>query len=896
MKIESITIDNIRSYEETTIDFDDGLLLIHGDNGSGKSSLLGSIFGGLYLSNVLDYMDSDLTLDTLVRRTETSGKISLTFSVGKDEYTVTWKISVSEDSDNDRTASTKECVLVGDEIDEPIEGVKSVDNAVQEIIGMGPESFINSVYVQQGDITRMVDADDEKRREIIDGLLGLSKLDTYIERMDEVRKEFGAQKRKNSDLLEEKERQLKKYDDEEEIQEKLDKLRTQKDEKSALKEKIVGKIDSKKEEITNIKSKIEKQEELLQQFESAKNKFESEKQTKEELEKKQKEEESVKKIHEKEQDTIRELIENKCDELGIDVDKSTIETTLEEYKEELADINLNITELENSDLRSVKENISQSEEMIDKYKENIDKKSSKKSDIEANISSIEKEYQQTTDELKDIESKIHKLKTDINNICERINLPTDSTPEEIRDSHIPDSRDRLLERAREVYEDLGAKSFEYEQYEMLIEDNVCPVCNETHSDLTDDIHSEFDGLETSLSEIKEKSEDMQKQKQLLDSLNQHVDSIIDLKSKKKRIADNLNQINQRLADKKEQKEEIVSEIQELEDSINQEKSDIQNAKSDKKQIQEKIDDAKSDKKQIQEKIDRLKTIMDKFQNIEDLDDKIEQKKSNIEQYKERKTEARNRLFDAENEKERLEEKLDNIEVQELENDLSDLKNKLSELKSLKKDASSIVEEKRNKIAQKEQSLSHVQDIKSRCHELEERKIDASEKEIESETIISTYKNIKKTLREENIGLLNKYANEIFQSVYHSKVFQHMEIDEDYSITLVTGDGVRIEPNELSGGEETIVSLSIRAGVYKLLVERNGSADKLPPFILDEPTTFLDGNHISNLQNVIDTIMEWDVPQVFIVSHKDNLIQNADSSYEISKNPVTETSTVDITSK
>lgn len=119
----------------------------------------------------------------------------------------------------------------------------------------------------------------------------------------------------------------------------------------------------------------------------------------------------------------------------------------------------------------------------------------------------------------------------------------------------------------------------------------------------------------------------------------------------------------------------------------------------------------------------------------------------------------------------------------------------------------------------------------------------------------------------------------------------MTISKEYDIKLVTGDNVEVDPKDLSGGEKTIVSLSIRAGVYKLLVERQGSADTLPPFILDEPTTYLDSSHVSNLQDVIETITSWDVPQVLIVSHREDMIQNADAGYEVQKDPTSETSEV-----
>lgn len=52
MKIKALTLQNIRSYEDQTVEFLDGTILIRGNNGAGKTSLLMGIFGGLFLSKI----------------------------------------------------------------------------------------------------------------------------------------------------------------------------------------------------------------------------------------------------------------------------------------------------------------------------------------------------------------------------------------------------------------------------------------------------------------------------------------------------------------------------------------------------------------------------------------------------------------------------------------------------------------------------------------------------------------------------------------------------------------------------------------------------------------------------------------------------------------------------
>lgn len=77
MKIKALTLQNIRSYADQTVEFPDGTILIRGDNGAGKTSLLMGIFGGLFLSKIRNVRTNDFSLDDLVRRGEGKGTVKL---------------------------------------------------------------------------------------------------------------------------------------------------------------------------------------------------------------------------------------------------------------------------------------------------------------------------------------------------------------------------------------------------------------------------------------------------------------------------------------------------------------------------------------------------------------------------------------------------------------------------------------------------------------------------------------------------------------------------------------------------------------------------------------------------------------------------------------------------
>ncbi|MBR9703727.1 SMC family ATPase, partial [Candidatus Woesearchaeota archaeon] len=76
MRLHSLKLKNIRSYTDETIEFPDGSVLLAGDIGAGKSSILLSIEFALF-----GLRRGEITGASLLRHGELEGKVSLTFSV-----------------------------------------------------------------------------------------------------------------------------------------------------------------------------------------------------------------------------------------------------------------------------------------------------------------------------------------------------------------------------------------------------------------------------------------------------------------------------------------------------------------------------------------------------------------------------------------------------------------------------------------------------------------------------------------------------------------------------------------------------------------------------------------------------------------------------------------------
>ena len=83
MRLNKIKLENIRSYANSEIDFPEGSLLLNGDIGSGKSTILLSI--DFVLFGLRNY---DLTGNTLLRHGKDSGKVILNFEVDNKEIEI----------------------------------------------------------------------------------------------------------------------------------------------------------------------------------------------------------------------------------------------------------------------------------------------------------------------------------------------------------------------------------------------------------------------------------------------------------------------------------------------------------------------------------------------------------------------------------------------------------------------------------------------------------------------------------------------------------------------------------------------------------------------------------------------------------------------------------------
>ncbi len=93
MFLKSLKLKNIRSYTEEHIEFPSGIVLLAGDIGAGKSTILLAIEFALF-----GILRGELSGSALLRNGAKDGSVELTFELNQKEYTICRKLKRSKDS------------------------------------------------------------------------------------------------------------------------------------------------------------------------------------------------------------------------------------------------------------------------------------------------------------------------------------------------------------------------------------------------------------------------------------------------------------------------------------------------------------------------------------------------------------------------------------------------------------------------------------------------------------------------------------------------------------------------------------------------------------------------------------------------------------------------------
>ncbi|QLH83812.1 AAA family ATPase [Halosimplex pelagicum] len=495
-------------------------------------------------------------------------------------------------------------------------------------------------------------------------------------------------------------------------------------------------------------------------------------------------------------------------------------------------------------------------------------------------------------ELADIESEIRELKAALD----------DATQE----------RDRLLER-RKTLDSLREDAIELREYRAdaieakddreddLVDDvdNLQDELEEAEQEL-DDAEDELESVESEVAELRSTIENFESTIEALETEIQEGKEVSEAfeRAEKRReeyedLADKLADLESEETDLEDDIEAQVAEISECEELIDEQRDRVADAESACDVAAEAVEIAT-------ERRELVSSVVDAYDNIDDLETSVESHEQDIGHARDTIENLNAQISDVEARIEEIEDDLGAIDVEEQRETLVTISDKIDARETSLDELNAELESLKEERTVLETDLERLEYFQDQLALAESKREWAQERADEFDRMIGVYRSTKADLREQYLAYINEYTNDIFTDIYKNNSYQQVRVLEEgpdgtpYAIQLLRDDGTLEHPSNASGGERAIVNLALRAGIYKLIAEmREGNTGRLPPFILDEPTTFLDQGHVGRLEQMLDSIAEWDVPQVIVVSHDERLIQGAEHEIEVLIDEDTNASRADV---
>ncbi|MBP1910086.1 AAA family ATPase [Methanolobus bombayensis] len=882
--LKRLKVENIRSYKKLDLSFKDGVTVVSGVNGSGKSSLLEACFTGLFGSKTLD---KEFVLSDIITKGATKASILLEFEQNGHQYSV--EQTFRNDPEKGRASNTKSVFKRDGEI--IFDQATRSYEAVTSLLNMDEEAYRNCVYIRQGEIDVLINSKPKDRQKMIDDLLQLGKLEEYRERASSARVGVGRHQRDNERRIKELGSEIKLLEDSDPSA-RLASMRTRSlkidEEISSLNEKR----DRTRSLIDDIKKKLSELSELSSKKESV------QQQIKELKDRKSRSFTSIdsfsKDIHSRRESL--ELKKAKLSEIEskLTVNSKDVDSLVSVKDDEERSIRDRLAEVKSKravaekDLLNMAQSVRDNEKQVKALEDGM-------KDVEALIESVHSETKKHKLQIAELENRRKEIVSRVSSL--RFSLEKLENIDDVLD--LVNNQQKIFHgQEAELKVKISELKVRLEKSKKLLEAGKCPTCGQElkgscveQSTVEDD--EALSKLESELSHLKGKQAETDARIEKVKSARKfklEIDDVLrDIGLEKEAIERDGKRIEEYKLRIKADENKIVelrSAKESLEKALEETRAGIEKIKQEEGSIQKEHSD-------VLEKLGILREMQKIIGESEKIESEIKQMEEKIKSIQEMIS-----LFEAQigEKKESLEDINKNIgefnkkELETLSQDYGDafenINSKIDELK-LEKD------EVMKKAGMAENDRKRLSDMKKGLDVLQNKGDYLQAVYSDAEDLESMYMRIRAQLRSSNIQTLDTLINEIFTFMYSNNAYSHVMLDADYNLTVFEKDGTALEPKLLSGGERALFNLVLRCAIYRLLSLGNSThaGEGLPPLIMDEPTVFLDRGHVHQLIKLVDMMREIGVAQILIVSHDESLIDSADNVFAVEKDPVTNNSAI-----
>jgi exonuclease SbcC len=890
VRVDRVRLSNFKCYGDADLRLDRGVTVVHGVNGSGKSSLLEACFFALYGSAAIPG-----TREDVIRTGEEECEVELWFRHDGVDY----HLERSLKDYGDRVSH--DCLLEGG--DASWEGPSSVDATITNLLRMDAEAFVNCAYVRQGEVNKLIHASPSTRQDIIDDLLQLGKLEEYRERASEARLGVNdvldnARGRKGSLDEQVDEKEAKGLHDRlNELQTELKGTRDERDrlegnaaEAESTRDEAQAVLDDheeKRAELESVESDVDELQSAIAQTEREREELKTE------IADRNGELEDLR----AERDELVEAVEQPdVDDLpadaGVDPDDTPalVDHRLDELETEAEELQERINELS----VEIGSKSDEADRLADRAAELAAEAESKREEA----TDLESVADEADADLEDLRERLDGFDDDIAAYRERF----DDAPVEFggAESHLDDLRDEheeLRDEASDLRTTVETLRTRIEEGEALLDEGKCPECGQPvdgspHVDSLDDDRAELESKEAEAEALEAEVDDIDERIEDAEELREAEREVGSLRENRGNLEQLREQKAESVAEKRERATDLRDEADELDSEAEEKREAAESTREAADDLRSDLGECNGERAEVKATMETLERLLELFGEVDSVEVEIERLRDERASKAELNEERRERLAEKRERKRELESEVDEERVEKARSEKQRAEEYLEQVTEALEALESEEADLRDRIGGVRNEIEELESLRTKRDAVGER-VDALESLYdEAQDLQGMYSDLRAELRRRNVETLERMLNETFDLVYQNDSYSHIELSGDYELTVYQKDGETLAPEQLSGGERALFNLSLRCAIYRLLSEGVEGAAPMPPLILDEPTVFLDSGHVSQLLTLVETMRtEYGVEQIILVSHDEELVGAADSLVHVEKDPTTNRSTV-----